>query len=168
MTEQEYIDYFEGLASRHTAILHTAEQPRFFVAHDNNYTEVDKKVRSGLRLPAVVLDQYYDDLDRSQDNFRLRIMGGLSILVKCRAQDPLDVRRARQVARQIALSFINRMYRDCRQPTGLLFGHRIVPTTRFEGEPTQTIAEIATGWGYPFEWQMPTTVALNSDDWTDL
>jgi len=168
MSEQEYIDYFEALAKSHKAIRHTPEKPRFFVANDNNYTEVEKKVRSGLNLPAIVIDQYYDDLDRSNDNYLAQVMGGITVLVKCKGADPVDVRRARAEARAIALSFINRMYYDCRFPKGTLYNKRIIPSTRFEGEPTPTIAEIATGWGYPFEWKMPTTVALSPDDWSDL
>ena len=168
MTEQEYIDYFRTLATKHKAILHTPEKPRFFVAHDNNYTEVDMKVRSGLNLPAIVIDQYYDDLDRTNDNYLMQVMGGISVLVACKGADPVDVRRARAEARDIAKSFINRMYRDCRAMNGALYHKRIIPSTRFEGEPTPTIAEKATGWGYPFEWKMPTTVALSPDDWSDL
>ncbi|GAB3550515.1 hypothetical protein [Spirosoma fluminis] len=168
MSEQEYIDYFRNLATKHTAIQHSETNNRFYVASDNNRTSLDQAVRKKLKLPAVVIDQYLDDLDRTSDNYRLKIYGGVSVLVTCNGKDPDDVRRAQAEARIIALSFVNRMYRDCRHPQGLLVNKRIIPSTEFEGEPAQTIAEIAAGWGYPFEWTMPTTVAVSADDWLDL
>ncbi|QIP14750.1 hypothetical protein G8759_20075 [Spirosoma aureum] len=168
MSEQEYIDYFEYLARQHKALLHTDTEPRFYVLRDDNRADLEQAVRSKLLLPALVLDQYYDDLDRSSDNFRATILGGLSVLVKCKKQDPDDVRRARAEARQLALSFINRMYRDCRHPNGILASKRINPSMQFQGEPAPILAEIATGWGYPFEWSMPTSVAVSPDDWADL
>jgi hypothetical protein len=168
MTEEEYIAYFEDLASKNVHIQHSSQQPRVYITHGNSRTEIDQAVRSGLKLPCVVLDQYYDDFDRTHDNFRLRIMGGLTVLTKCRVSDPKDVRRAQNEARKIAISFINRMYKDCRHPSGELFDRRIIPSTVFQGEPAPPVGGEATGWGYPFEWEMPTSVAVNPDDWTDL
>lgn len=167
MSETEYVEYFEELARQHVAIRHTASAPRFYVAQDNNKTVIDKQMRNA-KFPLVLLDQYYDDIDRTNDNYRLNVMGGLSVVVKCKAEEPADVRRARTEARSIALQFINRMFFDCRDSTGLLFSKRITPSTQFEGEPTPIFGGTAAGWGYPFEWKLPTTVAVDRSVWGDL
>lgn len=167
MTEQDYIDYFEELARRHTAIGHTVEQPRFHVVRQDNLTELTKAVRSRLLLPCVVIDQYYDELLRTNDNYRLRIQGGLSILVRCQQSSPDDLRRAQAEARTIALSFVNRMYADSRKPGTVLAVRRVTVATEFTGEPYPVVAEIATGWGYAIDWLVPTTVPVDPADWSD-
>ncbi|RYC69820.1 MULTISPECIES: hypothetical protein [Spirosoma] len=169
MTEQDYIDYFARLASQHTAIRHSAAEPRFYVVHDDNRTELELALRNKLYLPCLLLDQYYDDQDRTADNHRLRILGGLAVLVKCNPADPADKRRARTEARTIALQFVNRMFDDCRRPTSLLGQKRVVAAKETNGEPTPVIGSgVATGWGYSFEWVLPTRVATQPGTWLDL
>lgn len=169
MNEQDYIDYFRELASKHTAIQHTDQKPHFYVMRDDDLGGLNAALgNSGdLRLPALVLDQYLDDLNRENDNFRYTISGGISVLVQCQVSDPTDVRRAQSEARRIALSIINRMFYDCRNPNGSLYGKRLTPSEKFPGEPFPLLKD-STGWGYPFDWTLPTSVALNADDWSDL
>lgn len=170
MTEPEYIAYFENLAKQHKAVLHTDDpkDQHFFVVKDDNRTEVENAIRNGLKFPAVLLDQYMDNLETDSDNYRLRIMGGISVLVTCTVK-PEDIRRARDEARTIALSFLKRMRRDCLYARGALAMRNIKPDTTFQGEPVELLGSgTATGWGYPFEWLLPTQVVVDAGDWSDL
>ena len=167
MTETQYINYFETLARLNTTINHTDEVPRFYVTRQDNLTELVLALRNRLQLPCVVIDQYYDELLRTNDNYRLRIQGGLSVLVRCTKSSPDDVRRAQSEARTIALSFLNRMYLDSRTPGTLLHTNRVTVATEFNGEAYPTVAEIATGWGYAIDWLAPTSVTVEPADWSD-
>ena len=47
MTETEYIDYFENLATQHKAIRHDPENNQaFFVVHDDNMSELELAVKN--------------------------------------------------------------------------------------------------------------------------
>ncbi|QJD79553.1 hypothetical protein [Spirosoma rhododendri] len=168
MTEQDYIDYFTDLATKNLAIGHTPDRPRFYVIHDNNMSELTNAMRN-LRVPALLIDQYYDDIDRTQDNPRLRISGGLNVLVKCNTGDTKDVRRAREEARQIARQFLNRMFNDSRTPGSVLCrqGRAVTVSTQYQGEPMADMQNYA-GWGYPFEWTVAQNVAVVNNEWDDL
>lgn len=168
MTEQDYIDYFSDLATKNLAIGHTPDQPRFYVIHDNNMKELTNAMRN-LRVPALLIDQYYDDIDRTNDNPRLVISGGLSVLVKCKTGDIKDVRRAREEARQIARQFLNRMFRDSRTPGTVLCrqGRAVTVSTQYQGEPIEDMENFA-GWGYPFVWTVAQNVAVVNTEWDDL
>lgn len=169
MSEQDYIDYFADLATKNKAIRHQPDQNRFYVVHDNNQDELTKALKQKLRVPAVLLDQYYDDIDRTQDNPRLVIQGGISVLVKCNTSDVNDVRRARAEARAIARQFINRMYKHARTPGSPLYNEtqKVSVSAQFQGQPTEDLAGYA-GWGYPFELTLAQNVAVIDDDWDDL
>lgn len=168
MSEQDYIDYFTDLATKNKAIGHTPEQPRFYVIHDNDMTELTKAIRS-LRVPALLIDQYYDDIDRTNDNPRLVISGGLNVLVKYTTGDTKDLRRAREEARQIARQFLNRMFKDSRTPGTVLCrqGRAVTVSTQYQGEPLEEMQGFA-GWGYPFQWTLAQNLAVVADDWDDL
>ncbi len=169
MSEQEYIDYWTDLATRNKAIRHRPEQNRFYVIHDNDITELSKALSQKLRVPAVLLDQYYDDIDRTQDNPRLVIEGGINVLVKCVKGDVIDMRRARAEARTIARQLINRMFRDSRTPGSPLYNQtrKVTVSTQFRGEPFDALENYA-GWGYPFEWTLVQNVAVIDGEWDDL
>ncbi|MBD2700151.1 hypothetical protein IC229_05860 [Spirosoma sp. BT702] len=167
MTEQQYIDYFEGLATRHKAILHNAETHKsFFVVHDDNLTEVETAVRNSLSLPALLLDQYFDEEDTEHDNNRLRVLGGLSIICKTEAGNTQSFREARQEARRIARRILNKVRKDCRYG-GALFDQNVMISFQAQGEPTPIIGGSATGWGYAFTLLKPMTVAIDGDDWLE-
>lgn len=167
MNQQEYVDYFEELARQHAVIRHTDEQKRFYVVKDNEYSVVTRNIRN-LRLPCVLLDQYYDTPSRTNDNFKTTVTGGITVLIATRKGDENDERRAQQEAARIAQSFLNRMFFDCTAMKGKLFNRRIKPSTEFEGEPFPTIADVAAGWGYPFEWELPHSFAIDKNDWLDM
>lgn len=166
MTEQEYIDYFEGLASKHRAIRHDpAGRKAFYVVHDDNLTELMQAIPE-MALPALLLDQYYDELDTENDNNRLRVLGGVSVICKVEPGNRQSVRDGRAEARRIVRSILNRVKKDCRYG-GALASKTVLLSNSFSGEPTGIMGGTATGWGYPFTLQMPTSTAVVADDWLD-
>jgi hypothetical protein len=167
MTQQEYIDYFEELARSSNHIKHTDATPRFYVVKNNDYSVIMRNTRT-LKLPCILIDQYYDTPSRTNDKFMTTITGGVTVLVALRKGDENDIYRAEQEAAQIALKFVNRMYFDCRDPRGKLYSKRMVPSTEYEGEPFPTMTDVAAGWGYPFELEIPASFAVDAGDWSDL
>ncbi|QIP15697.1 hypothetical protein G8759_25215 [Spirosoma aureum] len=167
MDEQEYIDYFENLARRHKQINHSEAEPAFYAVRDDNMTELDNVVRKKLKFPALLLDEYLDDQDYKQDNFRMQLNGGFSILCKLEKGNDVSIREARHQARQIARSILNRIRKDS-LPGGFLASKKLVSSQQYPGEKAPVVADTATGWAYPFEWQFPISVAVNTDDWNDL
>ncbi|MCX6216492.1 hypothetical protein [Spirosoma sp.] len=170
MTEPEYIAYFEGLASKHKAIRHVPgdeSSQGFFLVQDDNMAELEQAVRNKLQLPALLLDQYFDELDTTQDNNRLRIEGGFSIICKIEQGDTASIRAARHQARLIARSVLGRLRKELR-PGGGLSAQNVVMLPVNAGEPTPILGGNATGWGYAITWQMPTSMAVSTDDWLDL
>jgi hypothetical protein len=122
-----------------------------------------------IKLPCVLIDQYYDSPSRVNDNYRTTITGGVTVLVKLnRKGDENEVRRAEHEAAQLALKFINRMYYDCRDRKGKLYNKRITPSAEYEGEPFPTMTDIAAGWGYPFELEVPASFVVDPEDWSDM
>lgn len=168
MTEQQYIDYFESLATQMAAIRHTPDKKRFFVIQDDSMNEVNQRVRSGLTYPVLLLDQYYDELLTEADNYRSVIKGGFSILCEVDLKVPKAFRQARQQAREIALKIVKRIRYDCRTPGSALFGFRVVADTNYAGEPAPLVNNLATGWAYQFELTLPTSVKVEPADWDDL
>lgn len=169
MTEPEYIAYFEDLARKNRAISHSDDRPAFFVVRDNNTTELDQALRNKLNLPALLLDPYFDDLDTEHDNNRLMVQGGLAVICKVETGNVKSIRDARDEARRIARQFLNRVRRETRTPGSYLSTKRITMAHANQGEMTDVIGGgIASGWGYPFTLTMPTTVAVEPDDWHDL
>lgn len=168
MTETEYIAYFENLATQHKAIRHDpVSNPAFYVVHDDNMTELEQAIRSKLALPALLLDQYFDDIDTTQDNNRLKIEGGFSIICKLEVGSTASVRAAREAARLIARSVLNRIRKDLR-PGGVLEAKRVFMNPLNQGEPTPVMGGNAVGWGYNLTFLLPTPVAVSADDWLDL
>lgn len=169
MTEPEYIAYFENLATQHTALRHNpavAGEAAFFLVADDNMTELEVAVRNKLKLPALLLDQYFDELDTNQDNNRLRIEGGFSVICQIEVGNTASVRAARHQARLIARSILARVRKDLR-PGGPLAGLSVFMNPVNAGEPTPVLGGNATGWGYALTWWMPTSVALDANDWLD-
>lgn len=167
MTEPEYIDYFQTLAARNKRIHHTEQDPAFFVVKDDNYTEVQTAVRE-MNLPALLLDQYMDDLMTDNDNNRLQVKGGFSIMCPVEAGDPDSLRAARDQARSIALSVLKRVRRDILTVTGDLARFKILPSMTYSGQETPPLTNTSTGWSYAFDWIMPISVAVDPGDWSDL
>ncbi|GAB3956739.1 hypothetical protein GCM10028805_47550 [Spirosoma harenae] len=168
MTEPEYIAYFENLATRNVDIRHNPENRKaFFVVDDDNRSELENAIRNELDLPALLLDQYYDDQDTEADNNRLKVLGGLSVVCRCDAKDTQSVRAARAEGRRIARSFLNKVRKDCRYG-GALYSQQVMISFSAQGEKTPIIGDgSATGWGYGFDLTMPDQVAVNPDDWLD-
>lgn len=168
MTEPEYNAYFEDLAAKSVAIAHSAEHPAFYVVRDNNLAELENAIRSRLNLPAFLLDQYFDDVDTENDNYRLTVHGGLSVVCRVEVGNSLSIRTARHQARTIALQFLKRLRMETRTPGSDLYGRRIQLSTHHTGEMSDIIAGgIATGWGYSFTMTMPHAVAVEASDWQD-
>ena len=166
MTEQQYIDYFEGLATRSRHIRHSLEEAHFFMATGDNYQEVEKAVRSRLNFPALVLDQYTDDILTAQDNCRSQIRGGFSVL--CKVGKGADaVRQAQAEARTLAQKIYFRLRSDARQrqEPGL---KDIFLDPDLQGQPAPLIGGIAAGWAYEFELTAPLSVRVDPEDWYDL
>ncbi|OIN59816.1 hypothetical protein [Arsenicibacter rosenii] len=163
MTEEQYISYFEGLAAAHTAIQHSEACPRFWVADNDEYTEVVQAVRTKLNLPCLLLDQYVDDVDDSQDNFRVNVSGGFSVLVRFEQGNSRAQRDARHQARMIALQILRRFRADCRKQA---FGKGVLLSPPFTGESTPVLGGIAVGWSYGFTLSAPLSVAPD-DCWDD-
>ncbi|QIP16823.1 hypothetical protein G8759_31360 [Spirosoma aureum] len=168
MNELDYIAYFENLARQHKALRHSEQECHFFVVSDSSKAEIEQAIAKKLRLPALLLDQYLDDLETGHDNFRLRVMGGVTVLVKCQSGDAQDRRRARDEARTIALSLLNRMRRDVRTAGSALQQKGVVLDIEFKGEPAPFVLQSADGWGYGFEWLLPTSVKIDAEQWLDL
>lgn len=171
MSEQEYIDYFEYLASQHQAIQHAIDpilkRKAFYYVHEDNMAELETAIKNQLRLPALLLDQYFDESDTENDNNRLRIQGGLSVICKVEAGNLASIRAARQQARLIARSFIKRLRLDCRYG-GVLYEKNILVQSSTQGEPTPVIGGgAATGWGYGFTLLMPDREPSSPADWLD-
>lgn len=166
MTEQQYICYFEQLAAQARFMGHSELKPHFFMATGDNYQEVEKAVRSRLNFPALILDQYTDDILTSQDNCRSQIRGGFSVL--CKIGKGADaVRLAQAEARVLAQKIYFRLRHDVRT--------RLLPELKdifldpdLQGQPALLIAGIAAGWAYEFELTAPMSVRVDPDDWYDL
>lgn len=167
MSEPEYIAYFEFIARKHRAIAHSDTQTSFFVVKDDNLAEVQQAVRDTLHLPALLLDQYIDDVLTDNDNYRLLVKGGFSVLETFESGNQVDMRQARAEARRIAGTIINRIRRDCLAATGPLASFRILPGSTYSGDDTPIVSNTSVGWSYNFMWTMPRAVALNPDDWLD-
>lgn len=167
MTEPEYIDYFEGLARKNVLIGHNAEQCRFFYNEDDGLTALRESLRNKLHYPALVLDAYADSVFAEHDNPRLRVTGGISILVRTDSRDRESQRIGRQHAQGIARSILQRLRFDCRTPSGALFLRKIQLNLDFEGEPTPVL-DGTIGWAYGIVMTMPTNMAVQVDDWSDL
>lgn len=166
MTEQQYIAYFEGLALRSTLIRHSLKEPHFFMATNDNFQEVEKAVRNRLHFPALVLDQYVDDILTRQDNYRTQIKGGFSVL--CKVTNSADgVRLAQADARVIAQKFFFRLRIDIQKRQDLNLKD-VYLDPDLQGQPAPLIGGIAAGWGYEFELIAPLNVSINPDDWFDL
>lgn len=167
MTEAEYIAYFENLARQHSAIRHDPDADRraFYVVHDDNLTELMQAIPN-MALPALLLDQYYDELDSENDNNRLRVLGGVSIICKVEPGNTQSVRESRAEARRIVRSILNRVRKDCRFG-GILAKQTMLMSTSMSGEPTGIMGGTATGWGYSFTLLMPTSTAVVAGDWLD-
>ncbi|GAB3958151.1 hypothetical protein GCM10028805_51920 [Spirosoma harenae] len=167
MTESEYIAYFENIAAQHAAIRHNVENRKaFFVVHDDNLSELETAIPN-MSLPALLLDQYYDDLDAESDNKRITVLGGISIICKVEMGNTKSIRQAREQARQIARSILNRLRYECQM--GLVANQPYIKLSfNQNGSPTPAIAGgSATGWGYSFELLMPTKTAIKAEDWLD-
>lgn len=166
MTEADYIRYFEGLAERHRQLRHSPGGQRFFYDDDDSQEALNLAFRSRLHLPCLVLDSYGDELLTENDNFRLVVTGGFSVLCKAGAGDLASRNAARQEARLIAQSILKRLRRDCLKPTGSLFFRKIRPDLDFEGSRVE-FSKTAVGWAYNLRLMMPTTIAATTDDWDD-
>ena len=170
MSEPDYIAYFENLAHQNKAIGHDPDAGReaFYVVSDDNRSEVEKALKNKLALPALLLDQYFDDESTESDNFRQTIQGGFSVVCKVETTgDPASIRDARHQARVIARQILNRVRRDTRMPGSVLYSKSLFMRPENNGEPTPVLVG-TTGWGYGFTWQLPTQIAVDAGDWLDL
>lgn len=167
MNELDYIAYFENLARQHTAIQHSDDACHFLVISEYSKAELEDALSKKLRLPALLLDQYMDDLDTTHDNNLDRIEGGFTLLVKCQKGNLIDQRRARDEARQIARSIIKRIKKDL-LPGGTLAAKCVRIDGEFKGDPAPFAPASSDGWGYGFSWILPTMVNVDPADWADL
>lgn len=168
MSEPDYIAYFENLARNHRAIGHGDDRKAFYVVDDDNLSELENALRNELSLPALLLDQYFDEDDTESDNNRLKILGGFSIICPCEIGNVQSIREARATARQIARSIKSRLRKDSFYG-GALYEQQIMVSFSMQGEKTPVIGGgLATGWGYSFELLMPDQLAIDPSDWLDL
>ena len=166
MTEQDYITYFETLATNHAALQHTPEAPHFQYVRDATYTDLPGLMRTKIRPPLLLLYEYDDTVLSENDNCRCQIAGGFSVLCPAERGHAADIIAATDIARQIALDIIARMRLDIKGPTGSLWLRKAIFTPNFEGEPVQIGS--AAGRTYSFVLTAPVSLNVDTARWHDL
>jgi hypothetical protein len=168
MTELEYITYFEGLATQHKQIGHRPDESHFlYLGDDDDFARVEAEVRNRLTMPALVLDPYTDSMPAGDDNPRLKVMGGFSILCSGSERDRIGRREARQQAQQLARSVLRRIRHDCVHPTGTLYLRKVKHEADYEGGAADQISG-TVGWGYEIVFMVPHSMAVTVSEWSDL
>lgn len=166
MTENFYIDYFEGLATRLKAIAHneTSHKAFFVIESVDDMREVQESLRRNMVTPALLLEEFEDDLsDNNADNNREVIRGAIAVIVRVSAKDVVSIRDARNQARAIARKLVFKMKRD--SINGYLAENGITAKLESKGFGVGPVADNCFGWRYDFTWSSSLNTADDSADW---
>jgi len=166
MTEDFYNDYFEDLATRLKAIAHNeADHRAFFVIESiDEMREVQENIRKNMVTPALLLEEFEDDLnDFNADNNREILQGAIAVVLRISAKDTPSIRDARKQARAIARKLVFKMKRD--SVNGILSENNITSKLESKGFPVGPVADNCYGWRYDFTWSTSLNIADDPADW---
>lgn len=169
MTEASYIAYFKNLATKSTDIAHveTTLKKSFFVV-DNPFdlTEVDNALRSGIKLPAMLLDiPKFTPSGNGGANYTNTVEGTFVILQKASKGNLSSVR---DECLQIGLKFLYRMHYDYKEQmieAGRPVFFKMEDT---DVEPVGPIAVEHYGYIFTFRFICPFSFSVSGASWTDL
>lgn len=167
MTDQDYIDYFSGLARKHKQLLHSDKKESFFYAEDpDNFDELQNALRSRLKLPAMVLIQDGGELD---DGSAERYLDNkdCSFIILARAGTDKEVRAAHSLTKDIGMSILARMRRDLR-PGKLVNGKPVNFSITDVHYAVADIPKQLAGYMFNFTLRCPFSYIVDQTNWTDL
>lgn len=168
ITEELYIEYFTGLATRHRQILHGADNRSafFFIPVEMDLKEIDNAIRKTISTPLMALDAMRGMFDDNQSDRHLQTINGqFTILDKVENGKQADIRRAQDECLKIGLQMLARMKTD-------LKGALLVPGTRFtihnvQYDPVGPMALTHYGYTFRFTITCPFSFTVDSGNWTD-
>ncbi|MGB4776635.1 MAG: hypothetical protein WBP45_15765 [Daejeonella sp.] len=166
MTDTFYQDYFKGLAENLKAIGHVDDtHEAFFVIEDmDNMQEVQEAIRRRLKTPALLLEDFEDDLtDENADNNQERLIGAFSVIIRVEKNDTLLKRSAKADARKIAREIVFEMKRNTLN--GLLADNGIICKIQSKGFGIGPVADNCYGWRYSFMWMASMNTVRDAGDW---
>lgn len=170
-----YETYFESLATRLSDIGHTPEAPRFWLnSNIDGLSEIESAVRTKLKLPALLLDNLEFAIPVGDLNVRERATGAFSVLCSYKQGDSKSFLSARNQARLICNKILYYMIRDANpneqsipNPDSI-YRRGIRFYQDVEGDFTRSVNEVATGFFYEFQWEIPVDLTYGMTDFATL
>jgi len=171
MNEDQFIEYFENLATQSRDINHDQEKKKSFFYIEDAFTldEFDEALRNAAQTPVMIL--VADDgsfTDNNSANYTQEVEG--EILILARIQPKKNIRQIRAMCLPIVLSLLARMKLDSSK-------NKILPDPkkkvffRIEDIPYRKIGPMNLEWyGYAFNFKFicPFGFSVTSGSWRDI
>jgi hypothetical protein len=175
MTEQEYKNYFQNLATQHKEILHGKDKKKSFFYVDNpfDWDEVDEAINNKLQPPFMLLDTPEGVLDdNGTNNYVDTINGSFSIIGKAKTQE--EVALLREKCKRIGIDILARVRTDGKKTGGkggivpgklVNFNIADIPYTPLA---PPSLPQHFHGWLFTFQFACPFSYTVDSSIWADL
>lgn len=157
-------DYFREIAIK--LLGHSEARPSYFVNSDvDSANDIADAIQVNLKLPALILDFYEDDILSPSDRLTTRIYGSVSIINTFDPSDGNSLKKVRKECRIAARKIVMKMLRDSLQHNdGILIKNKIyLQKDKFEGVRLGIVLKEFTGWVYEFSWEVPDNINLGNN-----
>jgi hypothetical protein len=158
--------YFQRAAE--TLLGHSATRPAFFINNDvEEAREIDEAVSSKLKLPALILDSFDDELNAEDSNVYTNIEVSITVIDQYRQGDALHLRQVRSRCRTILRKIAFQMLRDSYQHRGgaLILNKIYLQKESLDGLHLGTIGGQFTGWTMSFRWKVTESMNYGIEEW---
>lgn len=147
---------------------HSDTHPAFFINNDvEEAREIDEAVSSRLKLPALILDSFDDELNADDSNAHTYLEAAITVIDQFSQGDGRDLRRVRSRCRTILRKIAFQMLRDSYQHAGgaLILNKIYLQKDSLNGLHLGTIGGQFTGWTLSFRWKVTESLNYGRDDW---
>lgn len=168
ITEEAYIEYFTGLASKHKKILHGVNNRAtfFFIPIAMDLKEIDNAIRNNKATPLMALDAMHGNFDDGLSARYLQTINGqFTILDKVENGKQTDIRRAQAECLTIGTEILGRMTIDFKNKIALGLANFTIHNVQFD--PVGPMAMTHFGYTFRFTITCPFSFKVDSGNWTD-